>query len=907
MKKIQCIKVEWNIKKYTLIYTIVFIVLFFICFEQWFLRYDKAFFRSFDGLDQHYLIFIYIGQLGREFVKNILIDHEFALPFWNMGIGYGADIFTSIGAYLPDPFNWISFFTPLKYAEQAYNLTIALKLYVSGLAFSYFAYKKNLTPFQGLAGSIIYVFSGTALLIFVEPFLLNPLYLFPIIIIGIDRLWENKSQFGLYVAFLALIFINYFYFGYMASILIVGYCTLKFAFMPKEAKNWKVFYQLFLRFFSYSLLAIGLSMIVVLPITLVIMNADRIGADFYVPIVFPFWYYSGLVAGFTTEFNMLGRDCGIGYGVVALPCVILLFLQKHEYFRTKLEFILLTTGLCIPYFGKIMNGFGYTSNRWVWAYALLVAYMVALAMPLFRNISFNQGTVIAISTLAYVVIVCAVIDNHSPMAVMSALVLLLFVLILVKSHDYNKKIYQCVSILLTASSVFLTNYYVFNIKYGDFTRQWVKKGEGINYLYKNEIRQLLDEVNAEPSERYDKYGIPMTRNVSWLYGISGMDFYISIYNNNIDKFHNDVSLVTSSAPMEYQGLDRRSDLSYLMGVKHFFIPEDKKQNLPYGYDVLEKTLFTQGGTYQSYTTREQNSFVHGLNYLVSKDEYMDLSPYDKQQVIMKAAVVQDANENIWNIKQLVNDEIPYEVTNYNNIQRHGDIFQVGEGGGEVILSFSDINNRELYILMDGLDYENGEDADFQVQLQAKYDEESIPYMYVEKGFTNSRSHMYGGRHTWMFNLGRVDQSVNSITIRFPKKGQYTIKKINVFGEPFDRIQDNINHLPSVADNVVATNNGISFDLNSNANTNKYMLISIPYSNGWRAYINGEKRKIKQCDSALMLLDIKEGDSHVELKYLTPGIVPGFFISLLSLGIVMFLQRKQLKKISDDYEDILKSI
>ena len=264
---------------------------------------------------------------------------------------------------------------------------------------------------------------------------------------------------------------------------------------------------------------------------------------------------------------------------------------------------------------------------------------------------------------------------------------------------------------------------------------------------------------------------------------------------------------------------------------------------------------------------------------------------------MKAAVVQDANENIWNIKQLGNDEIPYEVTNYNNIQRHGDIFQVGEGGGEVILSFSDINNRELYILMDGLDYENGEDADFQVQIQAKYDEESIPYMYVEKGFTNSRSHMYGGRHTWMFNLGRVDQSVNSITITFPKKGQYTIKKINVFGEPFDRIQDNINHLPSVADNVAVTNNGISFDLN--ANKNKYMLISIPYSNGWRAYINGERRKIKQCDSALMLLDIKEGDSHVELKYLTPGIVPGFFISLLSLGIVMFLQRKQLKKRTDD--------
>ena len=204
--------------------------------------------------------------------------------------------------------------------------------------------------------------------------------------------------------------------------------------------------------------------------------------------------------------------------------------------------------------------------------------------------------------------------------------------------------------------------------------------------------------------------------------------------------------------------------------------------------------------------------------------------------------------------------------------------------------------------MDGLDYENGEDANFQVHIQAKYDENSIPYTYVEKEFTNSRSHMYGGRHTWMFNLGRVDQSVNNITITFPKKGQYIIKEINVFGEPFDRIQDNINHLPSVADNLVVTNNGISFDLNSNLS--KYMLISIPYSTGWRAYINGERRKIKQCDSALMLLDINEGDSHVELKYLTPGLVPGIFISLFSLSILVLLQRKQLKAKIDNQSSFM---
>lgn len=133
----------WNRKKniivYLLIYTIGFVTLYYVCYGQWFFKYNKALFRSYDGLNQHYLIFIYIGKLGRQIIKSLLIDHKLSIPLWNMGIGYGADVFTSIGAYLPDPFNWISVFIPTRYSEIGYSFSIILKLYLSGLAFSFFA------------------------------------------------------------------------------------------------------------------------------------------------------------------------------------------------------------------------------------------------------------------------------------------------------------------------------------------------------------------------------------------------------------------------------------------------------------------------------------------------------------------------------------------------------------------------------------------------------------------------------------------------------------------------------------------------------------------------------------------------------------------------------------------------
>ena len=113
--------------KYILIYTVCFSILFFICFGVYFLMYHKTFFRSYDGLDQHYLIFMNCGKWLREIFRNIFINHSFEIPLWNNGIGYGADILTSNAAYYPDVFNWISAFFPSKYSEIGFNIMIILK------------------------------------------------------------------------------------------------------------------------------------------------------------------------------------------------------------------------------------------------------------------------------------------------------------------------------------------------------------------------------------------------------------------------------------------------------------------------------------------------------------------------------------------------------------------------------------------------------------------------------------------------------------------------------------------------------------------------------------------------------------------------------------------------------------
>ena len=336
-------EVEKNKKsklKYFLIYTICFGFLFIICFLVYFFKHKKNFFGYIDGINQHYLIFLYIGKWLREIFKGIFITHT-GIPLWNIGIGYGADILTSNGGYIPDLFNWLSVFFPEKFSEFGFNFTVVLKFYITGLAFSYYGFYKKQPAWAVLVGSIIYTFSGVMYVAFSEPFFMNPMYIFPFVMVGVEKLLkENKP--ALYIISLSYMFINYFYFAYMTAILVVIYYILSFIFDKDiENKSLKNFFKTGIKFFLYSLLAMGISALFLLPILLVITKIGRLDINYYLPVLYEKWYYKCFIAGMADSFYM-PRNCFIGFGAISIPCIILLFLQKKKNTKLKVEFILAT-------------------------------------------------------------------------------------------------------------------------------------------------------------------------------------------------------------------------------------------------------------------------------------------------------------------------------------------------------------------------------------------------------------------------------------------------------------------------------------------------------------------------------------------------------------------------------------
>ena len=70
----------------------------------------------------------------------------------------------------------------------------------------------------------------------------------------------------------------------------------------------------------------------------------------------------------------------------------------------------------------------------------------------------------------------------------------------------------------------------------------------------------------------------------------------------------------------------------------------------------------------------------------------------------------------------------------------------------------------------------------------------------------------------------------------------------------------------------------------NAAQNETLVISQPYEDGWTATVNGQPVELQAAYDGLMGVPVQTGDNIVELRYLTPGLIPGAVVSIASVTL-----------------------
>ena len=308
-------------KDFYLLYTLVFGVISFFIYYQ-FAGNGKSLVWSHDGIPQHLNSLAYYGRYLREVLHTIFVEHKLELPMWDMNIGYGSDILTTLHYYvIGDPLTLLSVFVPADKTEVLYEVLIFLRIYLAGISFSVFCfYHKN--PKQAtFMGTLIYIFAGwTIYAAMKHPYFSNPMIYLPLVLMGIDKIYKREKPW-LFIWATAVSAMSNFYFFYMICIFMFIYAVFRYfgIFSRRSVKDVLVWLVKFIGYYAVSLM---IAAVIFLPVIMTLFGTDRFQAENYVPLLYDRIYYEKYLGDLIGE-NMIQWGVA-GYSAVAMAGVFIL-------------------------------------------------------------------------------------------------------------------------------------------------------------------------------------------------------------------------------------------------------------------------------------------------------------------------------------------------------------------------------------------------------------------------------------------------------------------------------------------------------------------------------------------------------------------------------------------------------
>lgn len=299
---------------------------------------------------------------------------------WDVGMGVN---FSALYAYyLASPLNWLILLCPKSLVIEFMTYSIVLKIGLSGLTMAYYLRKRCGTRDFGVAFfGIFYALSGYMAAYSWNIMWLDCIFLFPLIVLGLERLVHEGKGLLYCVALGLSIFSNY-YISIMTCIFMVLYFMALL--VLEEEMTWEKFISRSFQFTVYSLLAGGLAAVVLLPEICVLQTTASGDVNFpktftqYFPI---FDMLARHIGNVETEIG-LDHWPNIYCGVAVLILMLLYLAQKRISGKEKAVYCLMLLFFFASFSFNMLNfiwhGFHYPNSlpcRQSYIYIFLVLFM----------------------------------------------------------------------------------------------------------------------------------------------------------------------------------------------------------------------------------------------------------------------------------------------------------------------------------------------------------------------------------------------------------------------------------------------------------------------------------------------------------------------------------------------------
>ena len=898
-----------------LIYTLTFLVLSLFLFMQFYLN-GKSLVWKHDGVPQHLNSLSYYGEYLRGILYSLFVEHKWKIPMWDMHIGYGSDILTTLHYYvIGDPLTLLSVLVKPEHTEKLYEFLIFLRIYLAGITFSRYAFYHKNSKQAVFMGTMIYIFAGWTIYASMKhPYFSNPMIYLPLILMGIDKIYRKEKPY-IFIWSVALAGLSNFYFFYMLGIFMVLYAVFRYfeQFQDRSLKNISKWLGIFA---VYSVIAVLIAAVVLLPVILPVFGTDRFKAENYVPLFYDRIYYEKYLGCLIGE-NMIQWGVA-GYSAVSLAGVFVLFSRRKKYRTLKAGFVMLNLFLLLPFAGHVLNGFSYVSNRWIWAYGMLIAYIFVKIYPDLFTLTLKEKRRMFVISLVYCGLALFWNASRTQRNLMAVFILSLsvFVILTYGTVFVKKKNLTIMLSGLLIAGIGFNIYYQYSLE-KDYLSEFAEQGEAMSKLEAGTDLAVLD-AGDDSLYRYDQMDALSCENSSMHMGTNGTAYYFSVASESIGRFFDEMYLNT---PWEqhYENLDSRTILDRLAAVKYFVVDKNGNRYLPYGFTEVKGESKKEKKEYKAYRNNTELPLGYTYDSYIPRSEYEKMSVTEKQQVLLQGVVMEDSSlpetEPVYNDK-----ELSYRMIAGKGVKVKDGKITVTKENATLKLVFHGLSDSETYLVTENLNYDGLSPRELisdkkwkkmtpYEQNQALYENNNWRYwkesqkasVKVSGNFPaktirifTDKYNAYSGKHNFLCNTGYDKNNRTSIMLTFENTGVYTFDSIKVISQPVKELDTQTEKLKQeTLEDVKLVTNGLEGKIS--VSEPKVLLIALPYSEGFKAYVDGKETELKEADTMYMALELEPGEHEIRLTYCTPYLPAGFgltCIGILCYSVVVLKNRKK---------------
>ena len=815
--------------------------------------------------------------LGQQYVdffsyyQDTLLHHPEQL-FYSFSKSIGGEMVSLWAYYLLSPFNLLFLLIPSSAIAMGVSLLIFLKLVSCTVSFAMLLdVKFKQRNWTTLLFTLSYGFMSYLSANQFNVMWLDALIGLPLIILGVDALLQKRNP--LYYVFpLSLTILSNYYTGYMICLFLGLYFPYAYL-TANDSFSWKSFIKQFGRFIVYSVLSVGLIMVILLPTFYSLLGSKGTATTIawslkseYNPLLMA----SKLFIGSFDFHEMQKGYPNIFVGSLAMFSFLCYFKEKKIARSQRLYALFIAIVLLISFniemFDKLWHA-GQLPNWYSYRFSFLFSFWMVF---LGYQWTLKKTAVGILETFVYFFLVLATsigfilfpkdyLQGWQIALGFGLSMGILYGLILIgrgkRAHQKFLISFVVIELLLNSIITLSRLGYVMN---SEFT------------AYQSSLQNWSTILLPAENEFYrSEKTMLRSKNDSLQVPTYGVSHFSSTFEKETEKFFDAIGVRQGTAYVNYSNGTLLTDA--LLGIKNTFIETtDATYNERWERKDLEDfstiASFDEG---HIVTNPNTLSIAYPMKAILKSMKVPTNHPITMQNQLANALSGTTSPKNIFT-------RVSYETT-FENISGSPVVYQRiqlkdNTQVGTITLTFTPETDDPIYLELAGTMGEEDLEMTLNGEPYAFYPVQSKPVLLsVAK-----------------------NQKDQPQTLRITVKDEgFEFSKLNLYSLNTSLLNERLEQTKA-QELKLETFSATHFSGTIDVFEDSTVLTTIPYSTGWKVWVDGQEVETYKILDSLLGYTISKGTHRIEYRYTTPFLLEGSLVSLASLLLLSLILYKRKK-------------